>query len=99
MKRPLHEIEAEVPAPAGLPPGRRSLLPQIRRPLERICEALSVDYDDLIQVRIDREMASVILLNRDADGNHYRDEFGKLASRQEQYVVDTSTFVGDERDI
>lgn len=102
MERPRHEIEAQVPTrrerPAG--PGGNSApgRPKIRRQLERICEALDLNYADLIELQVKNETVSAILYDRNEKGELYRDEFDKVATRGAIVPVDTTTFRGDERD-
>lgn len=100
MRRPRHEIEAEVPSRAECVPDEASprSLPQIRRQLERICEALGVEYGDLKELHIRPGIAQVTRYDRDENGDLYRDEADNLAIRRDRLIVDTVTFIGDERD-
>lgn len=103
MKRPRHEVEANVAAhrkdlPDGTAPPEGSR-PQIRRQLERICEALSVSYDDLVELHISHNMVTVISYAKNDNGDYYRDEFNKVVTRPMRIPVDTFTFLGDEKDI
>ena len=95
MRRPKHEIEAEVPH-RGTPGG--SSRPQIRRQVERICELIGLEFDDLQELHIQASTVNAVLYHRNDEGELYRDEFDKLAIRRVQIPVDVSTFLGDERD-
>jgi hypothetical protein len=102
MKRPRHEIESKVEgwtrdAPEGDP--ANSLLPQIRRPLERICNKLDIRYEDLAQMLIVYGQVNIIVYDRNEAGELYRDEFGRVATKSIRIPVNTYTFLGDERDI
>lgn len=102
MRRPRHEIEAQVPLRVPKKtskPNEPGSLPQIRRQIERICESLGVEYDDLAELHLYEGQAIAITFARDEAGELYRDEFGKLAQRQTRIPIDTVTFIGDERDI
>jgi hypothetical protein len=87
-------VEAQIPDT----PEASSNLPKVRRQLERICESLGIDYDDLAELHVLNGRVVAVLFDR-KDGEFYRNEFGKLAMRQERFPVDLITFVGDERDI
>ena len=99
MRRPKHEIEASVPS-RGTPaqPGQPDSRPQIRRQLERICESLGLEYDDLLELHVVNESVNAILYDRTAEGELYRDEFNRVATRQVTIPVDLVSFLGDERD-
>lgn len=98
MRRPRYEIEAEIPR-RGSGSDSQKQTPKVRRQMERICEALEIEYDDLVEFHLVDGRAAVILFDRNDDGELYRNEFGKVATIQFTAEVDTSTFVGDERDI
>jgi hypothetical protein len=102
MKKPRHEIEAQVAAhrrdaPEGeTPPG--GLRPRIRRQLERICKALDVEYDDLVELHVSYNMVTAIYYDRNENGDLYRDEFNRVVTKPKRIPVDTFTFLGDEKD-
>lgn len=95
MLRSKAEIEAQVP-PMGT---EKASLPQIRRQVERICESVDVDYDDIAELRISHDLIHVIEYLRNSEGEFYRDESGRLARTMRTLPVDTTTLLGDERDI
>lgn len=105
MRLHRYEVEAQVPhrrgpgAPGGGGHGGPNSLPQIRRQVERICELLDIEFDDLDEMHIVPGQVTVTLYQRDARGELYRNDLDKIAIRQQRFPVDTSTFLGDERDI
>lgn len=88
--RKLSEVEVDVPIQGDLP--------KVRRQVERICEALGVEYGNLVELRIEPGLANVIQFLRDADGKICADSAGRPATRMDAIPVDTYTFIGDERD-
>jgi hypothetical protein len=104
MKYPRHLIEVRVrPKSRDLPEGEvaEPLLPQIRRPMERLCKKLGVEfaYEDLVEMHIFYGYVTLIYYLRNEAGELYRDEQGKVATALKRIDVDTFTFVGDEKDI
>lgn len=108
MIRNRHEVESEIPRP-GPAPGAggggmggdslsRTGPPKIRRQLERICEAIGIDYVDVTEMHIVPESLSVTLYDRNESGQRYRNSLGTVVMRHEMLQVDTSTFIGDEKD-
>lgn len=96
MRLSRSDVEAQVP-PRGT--GRPGSLPQIRRQLERVCEATGLEYDDLVELQIRPGILNAILYARNENGERYREEDGTIAVQGVKIPVDTTTFLGDERDI
>lgn len=99
MRRPRHEIEAEVPIKHTPPNGGPDSRPQIRRQLERICESLSISYDDLVELHVKDSQVLAVVYARNDDDELYRDQFDRIAIRHIKVPIDVVTFKGDEGDI
>lgn len=102
MRRSRTEIESRIPPlqdQEGPASETSTSLPQIRRQVERICEALRIQYDDLYELHIKAGQVLAVVFLRNEEGEFYLDEFGKAAMNQLRFSVDTETWKGDERDI
>jgi hypothetical protein len=73
--------------------------PRIRRQVMRICEEVGIEFDDVAELHLYPDHVLAVLYERSEDGEFYLNEFNKPAMRQQMIPVDTTTFVGDERDI
>lgn len=98
MRRPRHEIEAEVPM-GGSRSGSQEQTPKVRRQMERICDSIGVAYDDLAEFHLIDGRITAVVYDRNSDGELWRNEFGRVVTKRFDVLVDTATFEGDERDI
>lgn len=102
MKNPRHLVEVNIPMhdrDGEEGQGPKDLRPRIRRHLERICKSLGIEYADLVELHISYNRILLVTYDRNEQGELYRDEFNKVATKNERIEVDTYTFVGDEKDI
>lgn len=72
--------------------------PTIRRQVERICEAIGVDADDVYEVRIQSDVVHVFRHGLTPEGDIHFDDSGNPSQVISSHRVDTQTFIGDERD-
>lgn len=99
MRLSRDDVEAQIPPHQDRQRAGRSSQPQIRRQVERICEAAGLEFEDLVELRIRHGVIDAIVYSRNEDGERYREENGVIAVQGHKISVDTSTFIGDERDI
>lgn len=72
---------------------------KVRRQVERICESIGVNFDDLAVLRIEPDAIWAISYRKDENGALFQGLDGKPATEVRSFPVDMTTFVGDEGDV